>query len=226
MRVFVIGNGPSLKRTPLDLLQGETCVAMNRIHLVYPRTTWRPTHYVKTDHNPSLTEIWKDETRLQYELGITCYLWEGFRYGLPEKHPNHDTLPDGLGDLPGVVWVERCEHHYYHHDSRIDRRSHGWHFPGLCTAYSGISPAIQVAYMLGADEIYLVGCDLGYGRSKGYDHFSTDYSKDTRPLGEWDTLEVLEAHKICKQSCPVPIYNASLGGTLNLYPCVNLTAIL
>ena len=34
-RVFIIGNGPSLNKTPLDKLDGEFTFAMNRFYLMY-----------------------------------------------------------------------------------------------------------------------------------------------------------------------------------------------
>ena len=34
-RVFLIGNGPSLNKTNLDLIKNEYSIAMNRISLIY-----------------------------------------------------------------------------------------------------------------------------------------------------------------------------------------------
>ena len=39
-RVFLIGNGPSLAKTNLDLIKDEYSIAMCRISLIYPKTTW------------------------------------------------------------------------------------------------------------------------------------------------------------------------------------------
>jgi hypothetical protein len=226
-RVWVLGNGPSLKNTPLDKLIGEECVAINRIHLIYPLVAWRPTCYVKTDHNPHLVEVWADETMLQVNMGIPCYLWEMFKTGYPESSPIYRFMPYGIGDHPNITWIPRCKHHEWAYYSRgnkgeDNRRALAWHLPEICTAYSGISPAIQVAYhYLGADEIYLLGCDLGYGKPQGQDHFHSGYSWDTRKLNDFDTNQVLEAHRIAKASCPVPIYNATLGGELEVYERVD-----
>jgi hypothetical protein len=226
MRFFVIGNGPSLKHTPLDRIAGEKSVGLNRCHLIYPFTKWRPTHYVKTDHNPHLVSIWEEETMLQVNTVPVCYLWDKFRDGLPRNHPNYETLPRGIGDHANVTWVPRCEHHEHPYYGRSDRRALTWHLPTICTAYSGIGPAIQIAVLEGATEIYLLGCDLGYGKEKGQDHFSPEYSKDTRELGEFDTLSVIEAHKVAKTSSPVPIYNATIGGSLDVYERIELCQLL
>jgi len=226
-RFFVVGNGPSLLDTPLDKLIGENSVGLNRIHLMYDKTDWRPTYYVKTDHNPHLVNMWAEETMLQINLGIKCYLWEAFRDGLPEDHCNNETLPVGIGDFPNVTWIPRCKHHGIpSYSSPHNGRALKWHLPEICSAYSGIGPAIQVAVLNGATEIYLLGCDLGYGREKGLDHCSPEYSLDSRILGEFDTSEVTEAHILAKNSSPVPIYNATVGGDLEIHPRVDINEVL
>ena len=49
---FVIGNGPSLSVEDLETLQtnGIDSFAVNRIFKIFPKTSWRPTYYVSTDH--------------------------------------------------------------------------------------------------------------------------------------------------------------------------------
>lgn len=224
-RWFVLGNGPSLNDTPLDKLIGENCVGMNRIHLVYDKTDWRPTIYVKTDHNPYLLNLWAKETMLQINLGIKCYLWEQFRDGFPKTHPNYESLPVGIGDFPNVTWIPRCKHHGVPSYSS-GNRAFKWHLPEICSAYSGIGPAMQVAVLNGATEIYLLGCDLGYGREKGLDHFSTEYSLDNRKLGEFDINEVTEAHMLAKNSIDIPVYNATVGGDLEVWKRKDIWEVL
>jgi len=45
-RLFLIGNEPSLADTPLDALQDEYLMAMNRIDLIYDAVDWRPDFYI------------------------------------------------------------------------------------------------------------------------------------------------------------------------------------
>ena len=45
-RVFLLGNGPSLAETDLNLLKKENTIAMNRISMIYDKyKDWRPTYY-------------------------------------------------------------------------------------------------------------------------------------------------------------------------------------
>lgn len=40
--LLIVGNGPSLNSTPLDKFEGIRSIGMNKIDLIYPRTSWRP----------------------------------------------------------------------------------------------------------------------------------------------------------------------------------------
>jgi hypothetical protein len=225
LKHFVVGNGRSLNYTNLELLNGHVSWGLNRIHLHYPNTSWRPTKYFKSDHNPHLKDVYNSENLFHVEQGYDCYFWEKFRTGYPKEHPLSEWMPEGIGEHDNVTWFPRCEHHYYHHDN-FHKKAESWHLPAVCTAFSGISAAMQFAILEGATEIYLVGCDLGYGRPKGHDHFDEGYSKNPKQLSEWDTNEVMEAHRVARMSSPVPIYNATVGGELEIYERVRLEDVV
>ena len=55
-RIFLIGNGASLKETPLDLLKGEATMGVNKIGKIFS-----PTYYVKVDYSQFDGNEWKDE---------------------------------------------------------------------------------------------------------------------------------------------------------------------
>ena len=48
-RAFIVGNGPSLNRTPLHLLKDEFTLCFNRFDLMFERLAWRPTMYMCID---------------------------------------------------------------------------------------------------------------------------------------------------------------------------------
>lgn len=45
-RCFIVANGPSLRRTDLNLLANEITFGLNRIYLLFDETRFRPTYYV------------------------------------------------------------------------------------------------------------------------------------------------------------------------------------
>lgn len=50
-RVYIIGNGPSLKASDLEKLHQNNCysIASNKIYKIFPHTVWRPSFYVVED---------------------------------------------------------------------------------------------------------------------------------------------------------------------------------
>lgn len=223
-RIWLLGSGPTLVDTPWDLMKNEVTFAMNKIHLIYKYTDWRPSMYFKVDHNTvDLTH--KEEIMIHAGLGIPMWLWDQFRTGYPEGHPNYDIMPDGVGELPNTTWIPRCKNSWAQARNR-SKRCKGWHFPQLCTSWTGISTMIQIAVQLGYKSIYLLGCDLGYTPDARKNHFTPDYTKDLRDKSEMDNYNMLHAHKVADICSPVPIYNASPGGYLEVYPRVDMYEVL
>lgn len=212
MRHWIVGTGKSLLDTPLDMLKGEITWGMNRIHKYYDRTKWRPTYYVFVDYNQQNPEgYWKECIRAHWNT--RKWLWDGFRDG----HPLFDGLGKGIGKVPATTWIPRCKkHHYYMADNGM-RRANSWHFPEICTAFSVIGAVMQLAVLNGADEIYLVGCDL-YKPDYRENFFDADYTGDYRPRDVLDNENMTHVHQVAKRSSPVPIYNATIGGALEVHP--------
>lgn len=187
MIAWVVGNGESLKKTPLEEL-GDT-FATNRIHHIYNETTWRPTYYVRTEPpyggNP---DSFFAECRLHIDLGEKCiFPWE---------------WQEVLGGAPNIEYIKVCRHFKY---PPPHKKAHlKWHLPTVCDT-SVITAAMQVAVLKGYSEIRLVGCDLTGG------HFS----KDDDGLIQTDHWKI--QHEIAKENCPIPIYNYTVGGNLEVY---------
>lgn len=101
---FVIGNGPSLTVEDLSALyeRGVDTFAVNRIYQIFPKTDWRPTYYVSTDHvmiRDKLAEVEQIPAKIKfiplqnkYYQGIRVRDAKYFFYnGLREK-----DQPDGF----------------------------------------------------------------------------------------------------------------------------------
>jgi hypothetical protein len=162
-RIFIVGNGPSLNKTPLESLNSEYSMAMNRISMVYPDTNWRPSFYyfAKSTDNPKSPDKYSIENYLgkNIELGIPCFINSQFkniigerenvfyfdRFNLWGHNPFHQSNIDTIRNMPidqlYHFWSDNISYHIYH--------------------YHAMYGAIQTAIYLGFDSIYLVGCDLG-----------------------------------------------------------------
>jgi len=219
MRHWVIGNGKSLLDTPLHLLKNEVTWGMNRINLFYDKTDWRPTNYLMVDYNQqNPRNYWKDSIRAHWNT--PKWLWDGFRSG----HKLFSEL-DPIGEVPKTTWIERCnKHHYYMADNHM-KRAESWHFPTLCTAFSGIGTVLQLAVLNGATEIYLLGCDL-YEADYRNNFFTPNYTDDQRPRDILDNTNMTHVHRVAKRSSPVPIYNCTVGGKLEVYERKDIYEVL
>src|SRR5688572_27334474 len=212
-RHWIIANGSSLNHTPLEFLTKEITWGMNRIHLHYRNTIWRPKYYLMVDWNQQNPHnFWKDCTRAHWET--KKFLWEGFRDG-------HKLYPDlePIGDVPNTTWIPRCQKHHYYMASNW-KRAESWHLPDICTAFSGIGAMMQLAVLEGATEIYIVGADL-YGPDYTQNFFVEDYTQDLRRRDELDNENMIQVHTVARRSSPVPIFNATIGGALEVHPRVN-----
>ena len=88
-----------------------------------------------------------------------------------------------------------------------------------------IQLAIQIALY---DEIYLIGCDLGH-KEGASNHFIGRYAINrgvTRRQAVKRNMANAMGHQLAFENSPIPIYNATIGGHLEVYPRVNLEDIL
>lgn len=223
-RVFVVGNGPSLAKMNLDLMTNEYSIAMNRIANIYPFTEWRPSHFVCTTSNIENSD-WEADIKKSIELGMPSLIWDKI-YPRVSDYPNTFSVPCFNGD-------EICN------DPPIDWWSDDLN-KGFCKFGTSMLVALQWAVSLGFKEIYIIGADLGFksnliqkacyvlgfqklGHLFDKNHFFSSYGT---PGASPKILNnnMLAAHKLAKKAClakDVKIYNASLGGNLEIYERVD-----
>ena len=196
-RAFIIGNGPSLKDTPLELLKNDRTFAVNRIWKIFDQTSWRPTDYVRSelpeydggDVIEDLKQMAKTDAKLWIQAGF-------FRF------TGRTDVAFGRPVVPFLT----CN----------GGALHDWHFDlddYVCAYGTVVQTAIQLAIMEGADKIYLVGCDLGQPN-----HF---YGMEGKNNDEKNML----AHENAKKCSPVPIFNATIGGDLEVYERVKFKSL-
>ena len=88
-----------------------------------------------------------------------------------------------------------------------------------------MSTMLQIAAME-YDEIYLLGCDLGYTPDRTQNHAIADYTLDASNKVVMDNGNMQALHEMARRSSPVPIYNATVGGYLETYPRVSIMDVL
>jgi hypothetical protein len=140
-RIFIIGNGPSLNKLDLTKLKGEITIGVNSIFLAHDKMGFHPTHYVVED-------IFVAEDRAREIAALKG----------PQKWFGN-YLRYCLADGPDVNWINvRCRYdaHPNFPDFSTNIAREAW------TGGSVTYICMQLAYFLGAREIYLIGFDHSY----------------------------------------------------------------
>jgi len=213
-RIFLLGNGSSLKKTPLHLLKGQDVMGVNKIGMM--DLPFDLKYYVKVDFSAFDPNDWREEIMPHVENGELCLLWDAFRAGAEIGDGNREFIYDGIGDFPNVCFIPRCKHHYL--------RQAAWH--PICTGLNSIMTMVIWATVLDYDEIILVGCDGLYSTPQE-DHFTEDYYKAVDPdYANRNNVNIQAVHKLIAENCPIPIYDATVDGYLTQYPKVKLEDVV
>ena len=250
IKTVVIGNGPSLRdhlaRGDFDLLrdlQAEGLVetwAMNMIDLVYDRTDWRPTNWVWVEyvtydralgmHRESTIEFARTAVEKHVAPGVeNCWIEKRFRRWM---NLNNDQITR-------TNWISRCEGlghgRQYGHEFAPD----DWHLPTPCVYGGTISTVFPLIFMEGrARDVAVIGCDLGIeppkrlnmnGEFSDSNHFDEKYL--TWVDGDYTLIDptLSHAHEIARRyflENDRRIYNAGIGGSLDVHPRILLRDFL
>lgn len=233
-RIFILGNGPSLNQTPLEKLDGEYTFGVNRIYLLFGKIKWVPTFYTVTDWLVA-PDIASDINSLQ---GMTFFFPWRFR-GMLRTGNDVYWYWKHLGMAPNT-------------NQPIEERFAYDIHTGVRSGGSVLVTAIQLAYHLGFNPIYLLGVDAHYiipntVTQTGPDLFGDgiklylestmdDDSNhfDSRYFGKgyrWRNPNVPEMirgfrnSKDALESKGVKIFNATVGGQLEVFERINFSEL-
>ena len=207
-RAFIIGNGPSLKKTDLNKLKDEYTFGLNRIYLMFPELGFQTTYFVTV--NDLVIEQCKDDISA---LPMPKFLsWRSHRF-----------FP--TGSLPATFLYTTYDNPAFAHDVRY----RVWESATVTYV------ALQLAYHMGFEQVILVGVDhrsfvTGKANativSKGDDpnHFNPAYfGKGFRwQLPDFETSEI--GYRLARQAYEADgrqVLDATIGGKLTVFPKVD-----
>ena len=239
MRLFLIGNGPSLTPADLDMLKGEESWASGRIDLIYPKTDWRPTR-----------GFWGEWCKGPKDLAsIKTNLAEGFPYWMrltAAEHLLEKFVPMDFPAEPASFWkfelpipmhhrvsfYDWCgsEHAGMFQDRNADIVPTEWHLPGICRFGSTFHVMLQVAIREGYKEIICLGLDLEYNEGQTGNYFDDGYQIKNwgAKLADQTNRTHVYAHQLALQgalNAGAIILNATRGGALDVYPRVDFDSL-
>lgn len=221
-RCFLVGNGPSLTASDLDLIKDEICFGCNMISKAYDYTDWRPTYHCMTD-----VVFTGQAKKIVSSDKAICFQSKNFY----EKAKMQGTK--------NVVFVQN--HMLYPY--KVVGNMLKYYSPSYATVMSFV---IELAMFMGFSKIYLIGVDCTNPHKnpekghfiKGYRDAALDIVEDRRArrviqgkamslveYGDWmvdrsqfafDKLNTFAEKKGCK------VYNSTRGGDLRAFERVKL----
>ena len=204
---FVIGNGPSLRISDLDMIHKLQLksFACNRVFLAFKETDWRPSFYIVSD-SKIVSETPIDEIQIPYDNMF-----------FPRRYKS--TLKKGN-------FYETLQHDWLNDD----KFSTDAYF-GVYGRETVIIDALQLAYYMGFTTVYIIGVDFSYNmkninkKKLTFENGENNYFiKNYSPKGEVLNLPNQEANilgfKAARKAFETDgrkIYNATRGGKLEVF---------
>lgn len=226
-RCFIMGNGPSLNKMDLSLFSEDYVWGFNRCYLLFDRIEWRPSFYVSVDTRVTPDNAGEIKEKI-FSLPKTLSFFPV------------DFLVAGLFETaPNIYW-------YHQKKLQYDTIPYG-HFSLDPSQYvrsvrTVTIAGIQLAAYMGFNPIYLIGCDTNYTVPKevqfedkkqnnivslentDLNHFSKDYfgkgKKYHQPYPEKMMYSYEQVKRICDKE-GIELYNATVGGKLEVFPRVD-----
>ena len=208
--LLVVGNGPSLRETPLAEFAHLPAIGMNKIDLIYEQTKWRPSLVVCVNNL-----VASQNAAIYRQSDIPVFLsWKCRWFVRGGSNPNL---------------------HYFRNraTTAFSRNAANW-VGSLAPTVT--FTALQFAHFMGADPVILFGVDhtfdtqpgeSGIERSEGEDrnHFHPDYFRD----GQYWGLPDLQGSERCYQLAREVfeqdgrrVLDATIGGKLQVFPKISL----
>ncbi len=210
-RCFVIGNGPSLRRTDVSKLRDEVTFGLNRIYLAFPEWGFRTTYLVSV--NDLVIEQCAAEFR---DLAMPKFFTWRARRWVPLDEYTTFLFTTYMGP-------------------KFARDARGRLWEGATVTYV----ALQLAYHMGCDPVILIGVDHNFATkgdpnktvvSQGDDpnHFHPNYfGKGFRwQLPDLETSEM--AYRLAREAFEADgrqVLDATIGGKLTVFPKVDYESL-
>jgi hypothetical protein len=220
-RGFIIGNGPSLKRTDLSKLKDEITFGMNRIYLLFPELGFSTTYYLSI--NDLVIEQCRDDI---LSLPMPRFLsWRSRRF---------------FQDLNG----EQMKLHLdpplmYLHTTYTGPRFAGDATKRLWEGATVTYVSLQLAFYMGFEQVILIGVDHNFStkgkpnttvvsQGEDRDHFSGNYfGKGFRwQLPDLETSE--KAYRMAREAfnrAGREVLDATVEGKLTVFPKVSYESL-
>ena len=206
-KAVIVCNGPSLLKTDLRILQDTFTFGLNKINLLFDKSDFRPSCIVAVN-----TFVIEQNAEYYRETDIPLFIDSfGIHHIKPRKN---------------IVFLHSSNHHKFSRDCSLSI------FQGATVTFV----AMQLAFHMGFKNIALIGCDHNYSRKgpahqivvadeKDDNHFDPTYFSGG---AKWQLPDLIHSELSYSMARDVfqrygrNIYNATEGGSLELFPRIHL----
>ncbi|MBD3842665.1 MAG: DUF115 domain-containing protein, partial [Campylobacterales bacterium] len=220
-RCFIIGNGPSLNKHNLSLLENEYTFGVNSFYYKTKETGFRPTFYVVED-----TSVMKEN------LEEIKKFYAPFKFFPTVYKRLHPKTPNTFFFTMNRGFYEKSSPNYC--VPRFSTDATKELFCGQSVTYINL----QLAYFMGFTEVYLIGMDFSYVIPKSHkrtgdillsdsddpNHFHKDYFGKGKTWKDPKLDRVGMNYRLAKlvfDATNRKIYNATVGGSLEIFDRVD-----
>ncbi len=220
-RCFIIGNGPSLNKVDLRLLEDEYTFGVNAIFYKYDEMGFKPTFYMVEDGHV-INDNHDRINRIDYSMKFFPHIYQ--------KNIKHDENTIFFNADMGFYQGS----HPYYCKPRFSQDCSDVIYAGQTVTYM----CLQLAFYLGFKEVFLIGMDFDYkvpatGKVEGLtitsmeddpNHFHPDYFGKGK---KWHFPKLENCLLVYKHAKGVyeengrKIFNATIGGKLEVYERVD-----
>ena len=209
-RCFIIATGPSLTLEDLEKLKNEFTFGMNSIVRKYSETSFRPTYYGIQDHlvfsaiEKEIMSEYRNAENVFVSDRITWHSITGDKW---------NVFPLNMSYNGYKRWFS--EEFFAKFSDDIFRRV----YSGFSITYS----LIEIAAYMGFKNIYLIGADCSFLKDQP-NHFAEYGVIDTTiDTAAFRNIAGYEAANEYAKKHGIGIYNATRGGTLEVFKRVELS---
>lgn len=226
-RCFIMGNGPSLNKMDLDLFKDEIVWGSNRCYLLFDRIQWRPKFYAAVD-TTVVPDNASEINALSSKMPDALFFYPfAFRYkGVLRSASNvywYNEILNNEDNLPYSMFSTNPSEFVY-------------------SVKTVTVAMLQLAVYFGFNPIYLIGCDTDYKvpstvqaedkanyelmstKDDDMNHFDPKYFGKGRKWHQPNPHKMIFHYEQTKEVCDamgVQVYNATVGGKLEVFPRVD-----
>ena len=202
-KAVIVCNGPSLNFVDFGILDGLFCIGMNKINLLFDKTSFRPNCIACVDAT-TLEQHADYFNSTQIPLFIS-----------------HDGYPR-IKAREGVIFLHSCPYPFFSEDISSS----------IYTGYTVTFVALQIAFHMGYRDVAIVGCDHNYAQKgrpnarvtateSNISHFSSAYYTPGQAWHLPDYVQMEYSFELARDAYLANggrVINCTDGGHLEVFP--------